>query len=529
VGKFGVFQPENGQGRWEDFLRFLQENPDAVNDPKHREQILWALEQAQRLLQLQQENEILRHQVAAESEKREVLLQAALEISDPQEIDILCNRVLTKIRELTNAEGGSLYLVSKDKQSLSFNTAQNEKIKVPHASFTLKIDNSSMAGACAFRKQIIHVPDVTRIPDEEGFKFNQSMDKSTGYVTRSALCIPLVKSTQDIVGVIQLLNSKRSITFTDDDIDLARALSAHIAVALETALLYQEIEHLFEGFIQASVTAIESRDPTTSGHSERVALLTVALAEKVSESSHVPFATIRFDDQHLKELRYASLLHDFGKIGVPESVLLKEKKLYPEELKEIGHRLTILKLAYPDQASSLEDLWQKILVVNEPKIKAGTQLDDLSSYVGKEYEVLGEKYVLLKDSEWKNLSISRGSLTVDDRKKIESHVTHTYKFLKRIPWSKRLERVPEIAYSHHEKLDGTGYPRGVKKDLIPFESQIMAIADIYDALTCADRPYKKSLPEEKAFEILFEDASHGKLNTELVILFRDQKVPKILK
>ncbi len=513
--------------QWAEFIQFLT---DKLQDsPSAKSQILWALDQARRYAELKQENEILRHQVSAESAKRELLMQSALELSDVKDVHVLCGRILTKIRELTHAEGGSLYLVNKSTNTISFSTAQNEKVAVPHAQFSLPIDNSSMAGACAYRRKVIHVPDVSNIPEHEGFKFNRSMDEKTGYVTRCALCIPLMKTTNECVGVIQLLNSTHAVTFTDEDIEFARALSGHIAVALETAILYQEIEHLFEGFIQASVTAIESRDPVTSGHSERVAQLTVGLAQVVSESSAPVFRGMDFDEQHLKELRYAALLHDFGKIGVPESVLLKEKKLYPEELKDITHRITILKLAFPEQALEFEAFLQKVLNANEPKVKAGEALEDLSRFLEKEYEVFGQKFPLLRSEEWKHLSISKGSLTPEDRKLIESHVTHTYRFLRQIPWSKRLSRVPDIAHAHHEKLDGTGYPRGVKQLDIPFESQMMAIADIYDALTSPDRPYKKSVPESKAFEILMEDAAHGKLNSDLVLLFRDQRVPKFLK
>jgi HD-GYP domain-containing protein (c-di-GMP phosphodiesterase class II) len=344
------------------------------------------------------------------------------------------------------------------------------------------------------------------------------------YRTRSVACFPLLKTTHELVGVIQIVNSKHGADFSQEELDIARALSGPIAVALETAVLYQDIEDLFDGFIKASVTAIESRDPTTSGHSERVARLTVGLAEEVSTSEQKAFRNISFNDLQIKEIRYASLLHDFGKIGVPEHVLLKEKKLYPMEYMEIFRRYSVLKLAHPDRAAELEEIWHTIVSLNEPSIKFVETKDSLAKYIGSTMRVFDEDVPLLTETEYESLSIGKGSLTDEDRLLIESHVTHTYNFLKQIPWTRYLKRIPEISYAHHEKLDGTGYPRSLEKKDIPIESQIMAVADIFDALTAQDRPYKKAMPTAKAIEILFEDAKKGKITRDLVEIFAEKKV-----
>lgn len=494
-----------------------------VDDVHDKAQLLWALESARRFIELRHENQQLRFRFNSEGEKLDSILRSALELSDERDPLKLCDKVLSNMRRQIRAEGASLYLADPEKGELTFVHVQNERVKVPFESFKLKIDDDSMAGACAKRMKVIHIPDVRNIPRGETFKFNDSFDKRTGYTTKSILCIPLIKSKGDLVGVVQLINSKREKTFTEEDIEIGRVMSAPIASALETALLYQDIEKLFEGFIKASVVAIESRDPATSGHSERVADYTVNLARCVSDSTHKDFSEYRFSDQGIKELRYASLLHDFGKIGVPEKVLQKQKKLYPEELEAIIARARMVKLAHPERREEIDEFLKHVLHLNEPTVVAKNAGDELNKYLDQNYSILGEDLKLLSDDEHKRLSLSKGSLTAEDRTEIESHVSHTFKFLEQIPWTRELKNVAHIAHAHHEKLDGTGYPRKLKAPEIPIQSQIMAIADIYDALTSPDRPYKKSVPVERAFAILQEDASKNKINAELVKLFIEQK------
>jgi len=500
-----------------------------VQDASDSKQLLWALETANKISGLDHDNKQLQLKIRNTSERADNLLKASLELSDERDTYKLYDKILVIMRKLANSEGASLYIVDEREKELHFSHAQNEKIKIEIKQFSLPLNENSMAGACAFRKKVIHVNDVNHIPKDETFKFNKILDEKSGYKTKSALCFPIITKTGDVVGVIQLINSKRQNAFSQEDIDVGRALSTHIASALETALLYKDIENLFEGFIKASVTAIEARDPSTSGHSERVAKLTVYLAEKVSENDQPAFRQFKFNDAQLKELRYASLLHDFGKIGVPEPVLIKEKKLYPEQLKEISHRVQILKLTHPDKAKELEQLWQAILNANEPKILAEELKEDLSKYVDQSYEVQGEKVPLLTNTEWHSLSIKKGSLSPQDRKDVESHVAHTFRFLSKIPWTKPLSRVADIAHAHHEKLDGSGYPRGISEKDIPYESQIMTVADIFDALTASDRPYKKAVPLQKALDILGFESKDGFINKELVELFKQQNVYKILK
>lgn len=507
---------------WPNYIQGL------IKDPHDENEMSWALEQAKRIYELRYLSEELKIRLQIEKDRKEQITKSALQLASERDLSRLCEKTLTTLRHLTSAEGASLYIADPLRAELRFSHVQNEKIAVKFQEFRLPIDESSLVGAAAYRKEVIHVPDVNTIPSHETFRFNSEFDESTGYRTKSVLSIPLLKANSEVVGVVQLVNSKHREQFQKDDIELAKALSAHIAVALETALLYQDIEDLFEGFIRASVTAIESRDPTTSGHSERVADLTVRLAQCVTESDQKEFRPVRFNQVQLKELRYASLLHDFGKIGVPELVLVKEKKLYPHELKMIENRCQILRLAEPKKKAIIDRLWKAVLEANEPSVLVEEVKNDLRTYLGLELEVDDAKIPFLTDQEWRKLSVRKGSLSPEERLQIESHVTHTYKFLKQIPWTSDLKRVPEIAYSHHERLNGEGYPRRLKENEIPFESQIMAVADVFDALTAKDRPYKRSVPLPKALEILKMEASQLLLNPELVRLFEEQKVWEVI-
>ena len=363
------------------------------------------------------------------------------------------------------------------------------------------------------------------------------------------------------IGVLQALNKNSGDAFTAEDEELLLALGGSAAVALENAFLHRDIERLFDGFIRASVYAIEARDPTTSGHSERVAVLTVAVAEAVNQAPPPEHRDVRFSDEDLKEVRYAALLHDFGKVGVREHVLVKANKLYEHELALLKERFEHararvevellrkkVKALEPHGLSGLacdqcialdreldvalaeiDEMWTFIEKCNRPTVLEEGGFERLAELRARRFKSgRGEELELLSEPERLNLSIKRGSLNQDERLEIESHVTHTYKFLKQIPWTRDLRRIPEIAYKHHEKLTGDGYPRAVPAVEIPPQTRIMTIADIYDALTAKDRPYKKALPHEKALDILMTEAKKGMLDTPLLNVFVESQAHKKL-
>jgi HD-GYP domain-containing protein (c-di-GMP phosphodiesterase class II) len=346
-----------------------------------------------------------------------------------------------------------------------------------------------------------------------------------------------------VVGVLQALN-RRDGPFTPEDEELLGALAGPAASAIENAVLNDEIERLFEGFVQASVLAIEQRDPTTAGHSGRVALLTCGLARAVEKAAPPEWRGVAFDGVALQQLRYAALLHDFGKVGVRENVLVKADKLYPHELEVVRARFDLARASLENErlrarlegrddadaaerARELDALLEVVVAANRPTVLPAEASARLREAAGRTFvDLRGEVRPLLTAFELSCLSIPRGSLSDAERKEIEAHVTHTFRFLSQIPWTRALRRIPEIAYGHHEKLDGKGYPRGVPSSAIPVETRMMTIADIFDALTASDRPYKKAMPAEKAIDILRDEAKRGQVDVPLLGVFVEAGVWK---
>jgi len=379
---------------------------------------------------------------------------------------------------------------------------------------------------------------------------------------RSVMCVPLLVE-DDVLGLIQVDTHSHAHSFNQDDLHILTAIGAQAGIALKNFRLYAEIELLFEGFVTASVHAIEARDPTTAGHSFRVAEYTLSLAEAVDHSDRADLRHIRFSQEQMREIRYAALLHDFGKVGVREHVLTKAKKLYPRQLDLLQERFRYARASIERQAyreildlhehspltqtefkaqrrqvenrirqevERIQHFLELVVEANEPAIQqviVTENLQEIADYLFPEEN--GELRPLLTEFELGALTLSHGSLTPGERLEIESHVSHTYAFLQHIPWTKNLAAVPEIAHAHHEKLDGSGYPRGISRDAIPIQSRLMAITDIYDALTAGDRPYKRSLTEEMALDILRDEARAGRIEQTLVDVFIECGAYKVLK
>jgi HD-GYP domain-containing protein (c-di-GMP phosphodiesterase class II) len=496
-------------------------------------------------------------------------------LSTQRDPDQLLEMILQKSREITNADAGSLYLVEGDESSgkrLRFKISQNDSMKLNYEEFVMPISKGSIAGYVAATGETLNIPDVYQIPKDREYGFNRQFDESTGYRTASVLAIPMNNHKGEITGVIQLLNSKKEPVrltrensqqvirpFDENDEDLVSSLASQAAVALENNILIKSIERLFEGFVTAAVTAIESRDPTTSGHSFRVADLTVELARVVDKLDTGRFGDIKFTYDEIKEIRYASLLHDFGKVGVRENVLVKAKKLYPLQLDLIRERFLHYRRAweaeyyksklhmlenlgrphfdaqspqmdmlYKNRMNSLDDYWKFIVESNEPTVLAEGNFERLLR-ISAENDLLppGIEGSLLTPDEVQLLSIRKGSLNERERVEIESHVTHTFLFLSKIPWTSELKQVPRIAYGHHEKLNGVGYPNRLSANDIPVQTRMMTISDIYDALTASDRPYKRAVPGEKALDIISSEVKAGQVDQDLFQLFVDAKIYRL--
>ncbi len=496
-------------------------------------------------------------------------------LSAERDIHKLLELILAKCREITAADAGSLYLVERGKEEatqsddqLRFRLTQNDSVTTPFEERTLPLSEGSIAGYSALSNKSVNLPDAYRIPPGYPFQISRSWDEQSGYRTKSMLVVAMKDHKDAVIGVVQLINKKRDartvlrplavvdeavIPFTSVDEELVSSLASQAAVAYENTRLIADIRRLFEAFVDASVTAVESRDPTTSGHSKRVATLTCGLAERVDASDLAPFRGVGFNRDQLQEIRYASLLHDFGKVGVREKVLIKGKKLYVGEMLLIRQRIAYIKRSleaehfrakadqvlagaapelvaqmdrdYELRREEVDNILKMISQANEPTILEEDSFRALMDLPNRSYlDMDGNRQPFLSPNEVQALSIRRGSLSEKERREIESHVTHTFRFLAEIPWTGEFARVPEIAYAHHEKLDGTGYPRKLSAAEIPIQSKMMTISDIFDALVAWDRPYKKSVPVEKALDILLDEAGHGKLDKSLLSLFIDAKV-----
>jgi len=488
------------------------------------------------------EIERLQSRVREERETVQILNEIGFALSAMTDTNDLLQRILTHARRALRADGGSIYLIEDG--NLRFGASQNDTVDFQPSRDSLPIDDSSLAGFVANRGQLLKIDDIDRIPHSAPYKPNYTNDRRLGYRTRSALLVPMLDRDSAVIGVLALYNRKtipgiplasfdRVLPFTERDADLARSIASQAAVAMENHRLYSDIRNLFHGFVTAAVTVIEARDPSTAGHSHRVAELTTRLARAVSDSTEKEFLGLRFTNQELEELNYASLLHDFGKVGVPERVLLKAEKLYPWEMEKIEGRFKLAAMqsrleclrtelnesGLEEQLFRLDDDLLHIRRMNRPGFRfRDADIEELMAISDRWY-IDALKQPVLSGTDVQRLCIPRGSLDQEERKAIEMHVVHTYNFLKVIPWTRHLCNVPDLAHAHHEKLDGSGYPHGLAGNQIPYGARLMTIADIFDALTAGDRPYKSALSIDRARAILLDEAKSGRIERSAVELF----------
>jgi HD-GYP domain-containing protein (c-di-GMP phosphodiesterase class II) len=549
----------------------------AAAGPRHRQR---------RLTSVARRSGLSATQAARELEE---LNRIGIALSATRDLSQLLTLILQKAREITAADAGSLYLLEpagsapesastdpandhhQNTRRLRFRLSQNDSVQFPYTENILPITEASMAGYCALHGEVIDLPDAYRIPKSRPFQFNPSFDKQAGYRTRSLITLPMKNAKGEVLGVLQLINCKRQpkavLTnpalvrrfvhkFPKRSVRLALSLASQAAVAYENSQLYRDIENLFDGFVKASVKAIEQRDPTTSGHSQRVCQMTLALAEAVDREGQGPYAELHFSRDQMKELRYAALLHDFGKVGVREEVLVKAKKLYPLQFARLLDRFDYVRR--DAQARFAEEKVEILLKMPrkkaEERLKAidadatrlFAELDRYADFVSRineptilpltEFELLNEisqksyrdprdtERPYLTSEEVRFLSIPRGSLDSKERQQIESHVEHSFNFLAQIPWTPEYRDIPSIARAHHEKLNGQGYPNRLTGPEIPVQAKMMTICDIFDALAASDRPYKRAVPADRALDILKLCVRDQEIDAELFRLFVEARV-----
>lgn len=374
---------------------------------------------------------------------------------------------------------------------------------------------------------------------------------------RSVMCVPLILEGE-CLGLIQVDTSSDPYAFKEQDLEMLTGVCAEAAVALKNFQLYNDIERLLDGFVRASVQAIEERDPVTAGHSFRVATYAEQLAVAVDRADSYDLRSIAFTNDQLREIRYAALLHDFGKVGVREHVLRKEKKLHHFEMRMLEERFKYARACLERRAyrqlaerhaehelsiadfrgevrrieeelrmefARLDQFLEAIRRANEPAISHTEGMSDLDEVLAYAYhDTDGVATRLLEDVEFSALSLTKGCLTAEERRQIESHVVDSYSFLILIPWTRDLAGVPAIAHGHHEKLDGSGYPMGLRGNQISVQTRILTICDIWDALTATDRPYKKAVPFNHALDLMHDECKAGHLDPRLFNVFVESKV-----
>jgi HD-GYP domain-containing protein (c-di-GMP phosphodiesterase class II) len=500
-------------------------------------------------------------------EDQDALITIGRALSMEHNPDTLLRTILSLSKKITGADAGSIFLVEDDGeggQRLRFKYSHTFSKPLRYEEFTMPMDSSSIAGYVAVNGKVLNIADAYRIDPGAPYSFNPSFDREHGYRTRSMLVLPMRGNTDEVIGVIQLINSKEGeqrrdsnaayeVTLaTEEDFDtlvypfkrryerLMEAVAGQAAIAIENNRMLRQIEHQFEAFVKASVMAVESRDPATFGHSFRVAEMSTNTADAIHRSTEGPWQDESFSALRRKALEFAGLLHDFGKVYIEPSIFQKEKKLFHKDFENLRLRLHLIRRTieghwlreqgdHQDILEELERILSTIHELNEPTTEESNPDQRLREIYAVQREVLcvdpeGRWIPILTGEDAENLRVSKGSLNPRERAEIENHVVYTYNFVRRIPWPAEFAAIPEITYSHHEKLDGSGYPRGLRgRDTIPLEARIMAVADIFDALCAADRPYKRSLSRKRVFEILRQEALEGKLDRDVVDVFIESR------
>jgi len=501
-----------------------------------------------------------------------------LGLSKEKDMDKLLEMILLEAKRIANADGGTLYMMTDDQRlkftimitdSLNIHMGGTSGKEIPFYPVKLYMDdgqpNKTMIAANAgLTGDTINIPDAYTA---KGFDFSgtKAFDEKTGYRSKSFLTVPLKNHEAEIIGVLQLLNAqdvktKKVISFSDSVQISVEALSSQAAVVITNKNLIKDLEILFESFIKLIASAIDAKSPYTGGHCARVPEITLMLAESVNEINDGPFAGVQFTDKEMYELKIAAWLHDCGKVTTPEAVVDKGTKLETiyDRIHTVATRFEVLRrdeeIKYLKKQLKIQK--NDSLIENEKKealkkarslyLKRIKQQEDDKSFI-EEANVGGEfmsqerkdRVNKIASYRWKdngspkpffsedevyNLCISRGTLTPEERKIINDHIVVTIDMLEQLPYPKHLRNVPEFAGGHHEKLDGTGYPKGLNHSEMSVQAKIMAIADIFEALTARDRPYKKGKTLSQAMRILGFMKNDAHIDTELFEVFVQEKI-----
>ena len=494
-------------------------------------------------------------------------------LSGEKDIDRLLEKILLAAKTITQADGGTLYTVSEDRQRLQFKILRTDSLGIAFGGSSaspvpahfkdlpLYLENGRpngymVAAHVALSGETANIADAYQ---ETRFDFSgmRRFDAATGYRSTSFLTVPMKNHEGEVIGVLQLLNAIHEDTravrpFMPGDQRLAESLGSQAAVALTNRQLIRQLEVLFESFVKLIDAAIDEKSAYTGGHCERVPELTMMLAEAVNQTKEGPLADFTLTDKDRYELRIAALLHDCGKITTPVHVVDKATKLETifDRVELVATRFAALKAqaqaemwravaggqpeaAARERCEALCRQMEEDLAFVRQANRGSERMDDAAVERVREMatryrwvDAQGAEQPLLNDNEVENLSIRAGTLTAAEREVINHHIVATIQMLEKLPWPKHLARVPEYAGGHHERMDGKGYPKGLKRDEMSLQARMMGIADIFEALTASDRPYKAPMRLSQALKIMQNFKDNGHIDPDLYDVFVAEQVPQ---
>lgn len=500
----------------------------------------------------------------------EHLVNIGISLSVEKDTSRLLENILKEAQNLTNADGGTLYLLTDD-DKLNFEIMRTRSLGIALGGSTHRAvqlapialyddnkrpNNTTVAAYAALTGETINIPDAYAA---KGFDFSgtKEYDKKTGFHSKSFLTLPMKNHENHIIGVLQLINcidyeSGETISFSAEDQKLAESLASQAAVSLTNHHLLEDLRMLLERFIEVIATAIDEKSSYTGGHCRRVPEIAMQLAEAVHKTNKGPFANLRFSKQDMYELKIAALLHDCGKITTPIHVVDKATKLETifDRIRLVEDRFSILKreaeisqltqladCTDSNKAEEIRNNYANLLATLDEELEflrhaniGGEFMDEDDQARVKEIAKRcyrdhdDQQQALLSDEEIYNLVVAKGTLTPEEREIINNHMISTIHMLEKLPFPKHLKHVPEIAGGHHEMMDGKGYPRGLTRDQMSVRARIMGIADVFEALTAADRPYKKAMPVSVALKILGNMKLDNHIDPDLFDIFIDEKV-----